>query len=319
MRDGSAPRSDEIPWANSVFDQPWWLEALAPGRWSAVVVRSPSGDVVARLPYVTRKRYGFTLLAQPPLTQSLGPWLAPSEGKYAHRLELEKSRMVELIAGLPRFGRFQQSFSPQITNWLPFYWAGFETTVRYTYRLEEILDLDAVWAGFQENARRQIRKAEKQVEVRDDLDLDAFLQLNDATFRRRGLETPYSPALVRSLDHACASRNARRIFFAVDRGQRVHAAIYVVWDRNSAYYLMGGRSHEAPTTGATSLLMWKAIQFAAGVTRAFDFEGSMIESIERFFRMFGARQTPYFTVSKSSGLMKALWPVWEAVGGGGGA
>ena len=318
MGDRHVSGPDEIPWVNSVFDQPWWLEALAPGRWSAVIVRSSSGDVVARLPYVTTTRYGFTLVAQPPLTQSLGPWLGPSEGEYSHGLELEKTRMTELITGLPRFDRFQQSFSPRITNWLPFYWAGFAATVRYTYRLDDLTDPDAVWAGFQENVRRQIRKAEKQVEVRDDLELDAFLPLNDVTFQRRGLDAPYSPGLVRSLDDACASRNARKIFFAVDRGQRVHAAIYVVWDGRSAYYLMGGRSRELATTGATSLLMWKAIQFAAGVTQAFDFEGSMIESIERFFRAFGARQTPYLTVSKSSALMKALWPLRARGRGGAG-
>ena len=38
---------------------------------------------------------------------------------------------------------------------------------------------------------------------------------------------------------------------------------------------------------------------------AFDFEGSMIESVERFFRAFGGQQRPYFHVTKtSSRLMK---------------
>src|SRR5262245_26720571 len=49
-----------------------------------------------------------------------------------------------------------------------------------------------------------------------------------------------------------------------------------------------------------SLLIWEAIQFSAKVTKRFDFEGSMVESIERFFRAFGARQVPYFSVKKVS-------------------
>jgi hypothetical protein len=317
MDGGNGPEAGGIACSNSLFDQPWWLDAVAPGSWDAVVVRS-GGQVVARLPYTTTRRYGLTLLGQPPLTQFLGPWLAPVAGKQAHRLEVEKDRMSALIAALPRFDRFQQSFSPRVSNWLPFYWAGFSATVRYTYRLDDLDDLDAVWAGFQENVRRQIRKAERQVEVRDDLGLATFVRLNEATFERRGQEVPYSAGLVRCLDEACAQRGVRKILFAVDSARRVHAAIYVVWDANSAYYLMGGRSDEFRTSGATSLLMWKAIQSAAGVTRAFDFEGSMIESIERFFRSFGATQTPFFHVGKSMGVMRALWPLRAARGGGAG-
>lgn len=54
------------------------------------------------------------------------------------------------------------------------------------------------------------------------------------------------------------------------------------------------------SSGAASLTMWEAIKFAATVTKRFDFEGSMIEPIEQFFRSFGAVQKPYFTISKVS-------------------
>jgi hypothetical protein len=61
---------------------------------------------------------------------------------------------------------------------------------------------------------------------------------------------------------------------------------------------MGGSDPELRNSGANSLCMWEAIKFASTVTKAFDFEGSMIESVERFFRAFGARQVPYFQISK---------------------
>jgi len=54
---------------------------------------------------------------------------------------------------------------------------------------------------------------------------------------------------------------------------------------------------ELRKSGATSLCMWEAIKFASTVSKSFDFEGSMIEPIERFFHAFGAEQTPYFAVS----------------------
>ena len=69
---------------------------------------------------------------------------------------------------------------------------------------------------------------------------------------------------------------------------------------------MGGADPELRNSGATSLLMWEAIQFAATVTKKFDFEGSMIESVERFVRAFGARQIPYFQITRMSRRMKLL-------------
>jgi lipid II:glycine glycyltransferase (peptidoglycan interpeptide bridge formation enzyme) len=291
--------------ANSIFQQAWWLDALAPGQWQeAVVLR---GDqLAARLPYVIKQRRGLTLLTSPPLTQTLGPWLRPSTAKYTNKLAEEKELMEELIAQLPKYDLFRQNFSPHITNWLPFYWAGFEQTTRYTYRIEDLTDIDFVWKDFRENIRREIRKAQKQIKVRDDLGIAHFLEINKLTFQRQGLKQPYSDELVQRLDEACAARQCRRMFFAVDAQDKIHAASYIIWDEKTAYYLMGGGDPELRSSGASSLLMWEAIQFASGVTQVFDFEGSMIEPIEKFVRSFGARQTPYFHITKMGRRMRAL-------------
>ncbi|HRR40785.1 MAG TPA: hypothetical protein P5244_06085, partial [Syntrophales bacterium] len=151
---GSSGGETTIP----IFSQPWWLDAVAPGSWGEVVVEK-GGQIHARLPYVIQRKRGLTLLTMPPLTQTLGPWLRPYPGKYANRLSEEKQLMTELIEQLPRFDLFQQNFHYSITNWLPFYWKGFQQTTRYTYRLHDLSNLDAVWTGVRENIRTEIRKA----------------------------------------------------------------------------------------------------------------------------------------------------------------
>jgi hypothetical protein len=285
--------------SNCLFDQPWWLDAVAPGRWGEAVVEDEHG-VHARLPYVVRRRLGVTMLAQPRLTPALGPWIEASSGGDAKRLAREHEAMGALIEALPRFDVFRQAFHPSVTNWLPFYWNGFQATVMYTYRLDDLTDLDAVWSGFRQSVRREIRKAERSVEVRTDLGLAAFLRVNEKTFRRQGRPLPHTWELVERLDAACARRDARRVLFAVDARDRVHAALYIVWDADSGYYLMSGADPDLRTSGAGSLLAWEAIRFCAGVTRCFDFEGSVVPSLERFFRAFGARQVPYLQVSRSN-------------------
>lgn len=294
-----------ITQVNCIFQQPWWLNAVAPGQWGEVVIKRGK-EVAARMPYVIKKKYGLTALTHPPLTQTLGPWLRPSLAKYANQLAEQKDLMTEIIRLLPKCHLFRQNFSPAVTNWLPFYWAGFSQTTQYTYRIHDLTDLDAVWAEFRDSIRRSIRKAQKLIVVRDDLGINKFLEINRLTFLRQRKQLPYSTELVRRLDASCEQRNSRRIFFAQDSKGSIHAAIYIVWDANAAYYLMGGRNPELRNSGATSLLMWEAIKFASTVTRVFDFEGSMIESVERFFRSFGAKQVPYFHITKMSRHMGVL-------------
>jgi hypothetical protein len=50
---------------------------------------------------------------------------------------------------------FRQCSSPATTNRLPFYWSGFEVAVRYTYRIEDLIDLDCVQRGLRGFSGRQ--------------------------------------------------------------------------------------------------------------------------------------------------------------------
>lgn len=285
-----------------LFSRAWWLDAVAGETGWDVAVVERGGEVVASMPYQLRNRLGFKWLSQPPLTQTLGPWVKPSRAKSAVALAYEKDMMEALIDRLPRFDHFIQSWHHSRTNWLPFYWRGFSQTTRYTYVLPDLSDEDALWANFDRNVRGAIRKASSRfgLSVRRDLGIDAFLALNRMTFARQGKKLPYSEELVRRLDEACARRGCRETFIALDEQGRAHAGEYVVWDENAAYALMGGADPALRNSGATSLCMWEAIRFAAKVTRSYDFEGSMIEPVERQFRAFGGQQKPYFRVMKTN-------------------
>ena len=290
---------------NSLFQKEWWLEAVAPGQWDVVVVKK-GDELVARLPFVIEKKYGFTILTQPPLTPMLGPWLRATNAKHSKQLSTQKELIWELLKKLPRHDLFSQSLHPSITNWLPFYWEGFEQTTRYTYLLNELSNLDVLWDGFNEQVRRNIRKAQSKVTVKMGLDVERFLDINEKTFLRQQRKLPYSRELVKRIDSAARDQNASQIFYAEDSTGRIHAAIYILWDEQSAYYMMGGEDPELRNSEASSLLMWRAIQFASNVTKVFDFEGSMIQPIERFFRGFGTKQVTYSHITRASKKLKVL-------------
>lgn len=286
-----------------LFCQAWWLDAVAGESWDVVLV-TKGEQVIGALPFVKRKRWFFTLLTQPKLTQALGPWVRPSQKAYPKKLAFEKEVLISLADQLAEYDFYGQNWHCSLTNWLPFYWRGFDQTTRYTYRLELSLGVEKLWSGLQENIRREIRKAKNRynIEVRV-ANLEEFLKLNKMVFERQKMSISYSDELVARLDAAAYSRDARDCLVAVDSEGKLHAGVYVVRGGNTAYYLMGGSDSERRSSGAMSLVLWEAICRQPSGVEIFDFEGSMIEPIERFFRAFGARQTPYFYVSRNGSLL----------------
>lgn len=290
---------------NSVFEQPWWLDAVAPGQWSDIVIRR-KGEIIARMPFTRRRRAGLDIVNMPPLTQTAGPWLKLSGEKYTSRLSEQHELLEQVIAMLPAADLISLWLAPSCLNFLPFHWHGFDVTCFCTYRLEDLSDLDRIWQEASESCRRAIRKARKQVRVRDAISSEEFWHTVAKTWSRQGMQLPISFDVFSRLQKTCSDRGAGRMFIAEDAQSNVHAALYLVWDSNAAYYLIGGGDSSLRASGAQSLLMWEAIRHSSTVTRAFDFEGSINRNIECFFRGFGAVQTLYLNVRRASRRLRML-------------
>ena len=285
-----------------LFQEDWWLDAVAPDAWQTITIGS-GHDTQARLAFVHTRGALLSTIRQPFLTQFMGPWYRPTGGKPSASLHREKELANELFARLPRCDFFSMNFHPAITNWLPYYWMKFETVPRVVYVLDRLGTEAALWDGLSPNIRREIRKAEKRVEVVRSNDVDLLIELNRKTFERQRMGLPYSPHTLHRVDAACAARDARQIYFARDEQGRIHAAMYTVFDDRCAYYLLGGADPALRTSGASSLLMWNAMLDAAKTSASFNFSGSIHEGIERFLRAFGGDQKTYMNVRRAN--MKA--------------
>lgn len=299
-----------------IFSKDWWLDSVGPENkyWDVILIEK-GGQIVASMPYIVGRKHNFKTIEMPKLTQNLGPYIKyPENQKYETKLSYEKEIMTEIIEKIPDVAYFSQNFNYRITNWLPFYWKGFKQTTRYTYIIDNLNNINQIWNNFSSNTRKQIKKAEKQVKVFTSDDLYLFYKINIMSFERQKIVIPYTYSFIEKLDNNLKQRNCRKIFFAKDSQDNIHAAIYILCDENSAIYLMGGGNPELRNSGATSLLMWEAMKYASNITNNFDFEGSMLPQVEPFFRGFGAIQTPYFSISKTySKLYKLLSLGKEAV------
>ncbi len=279
-----------------IFSQAWWLDAVAGDAWDVCLVEK-GYEIHASMPYTIKKKYGLTLLTQPQMTQTLGPWIRPSTAKYSKQLSHQKDLMEALINQLPKYHFFNQSWHYSNTNWLPFHWRGFEQTTRYTYVIDDLSNLDKVFSDFEHSKRKNIKKSEGLLSIVYDLSAEDFYENHKLTLGKQGLEISYDFEIFKRIYDEGYKRNSAKTIAAFDFDGNLHAALFVVWDKMSAYDLISTIDPDYRSYGAASVLVRDIIKYTSSFVGKFDFEGSMIEPVERSFRQFGAKQIPYFAIS----------------------
>ena len=120
------------------------------------------------------------------------------------------------------------------------------------------------------------------------------------------MKPPYTKKFALTVMDAALRRDQAQLLFCRDRDGVPHAGAFVIWDNSTLYYLIGGGDERYRDSQAGSLCIWEAIKIAAQRELSFDFEGSMIEPIEKFFRGFGAQRFPYHAISRVGPLSLSL-------------
>lgn len=282
----------------------WYNNMMFNSNEWDVVIEEEGGNIIGFIPYYIIKKVNFKIIVPPALTPYQGVWLNyPQNQKYTNRLSFEKKTITALIGKLPKVDSFKQKFFPDYTNWLPFYWKGFNQTTRYTYVINNLSNIENLFSEFRENIRREIRKAEKLMNIQVLKSVDELYALKVETYKEKKETYPVSMELLSKVYSYCEKNNCGEILVAKDTENNIHSIVLYVWDKHSAYYLHGVTNTKFKTSGSMSLLLFEAIKRSSTKTKAFNFEGSMIEPIERYFRAFGGEQTSYFEISKTTSKM----------------
>ena len=280
-----------------IFQQPWYLDAVAPGCWHSVRIET-DGRLEAYLPFIIRRKASIKAITSPKLTPFLGPWLNVAKGKEVTQRSRRQRLLAELIQQLPQADSYTIPCHPSLTDVSPFYWHGYQLRMQYTYGFAQTDDIESIWQNMEKETRTDIRKAQKQVVVTETQPLSRFIETNRLSFVRQGIEPPYSNDYVERLDEALDSRGRRKILFAMDSVGQVHAVMYLVHDATCVYSLMVGANPQFKSSASDSLLFYEAIKYAVSTGRGFSFCGSMIPRIQRHFQSFGSVQIPNYKVVK---------------------
>lgn len=286
-----------------IFHKSYWLEAS--GKEFRIYGCFKGEELFAGLPIACSSRFGIKRANHPPLTSYLGVIFREGNAKYVTQISNEKEMNRAIAAKITKdFDLIQFNFTPFPTDLQPFIWEGFSSKVKYTYLLK-LDDLETVWKNMDAKRRNDITRAEKDgVYVESSNDFKQTFSLVEKTFERQDKELTLS--IIRNAafkyNGVLSQKGQCNSFLAKNENGKTIATVYIVWDEKRSYYLLGGYDSEESHHGASSIAMWEAIKFTKtelGLDE-FDFEGSMIEPVERFFRAFGGRQSPYFCVNMDS-------------------
>lgn len=286
-----------------LFSQWYWLDSVC-GKddWDVIILENRN-EILATIPYsISIDEFGNKVIQKIPLTQNNGAFIFYRKDieKYETRLSFEMkviNLVIDEIEKLP-IKKYRQYYHYNFTNWLPFYWRGYKQTTRYTYVIDKNKTIDEIYKGFDGQIRKALKKAEKSLEVKENLDSKIFYSLVEKTYSRQNIKIPFGYDTLKNIYKNLEENNSLKIFYAVDKEKNIHSAVLMGIDQESVYYLISGTDEKFRNSQALTLLIYQGILLAIKENKKFDFEGSMKKNIEIFFRKFGAEQKQYFDISK---------------------
>ncbi len=282
-----------------LFYQPWWLDAVCgTSPWHVALAQDGSGHIQGVLPYWLTRRYGLPILTHPPLTPRLGPWLVyPPDMARHKRLDFTDRTLHTLQQQLPAVVHQRIKCHPLLTNWYPFHKLGYRQTTAYTYYLD-LAHSGTHWASLEDSTRNKIRQGRNQLRIESTTQPATLLPvLRQSLPPADGLRL--QQGLLARIHTALAAHDAVQLSVALDTHDQVVGASLIAYDATYAYNLLLGGTPAGRQAGAAPFLLWHAILQASRRVSYFDFEGSMIPGVERFFRGFRPALTPYHVLTKS--------------------
>ncbi len=297
-----------------VFMQTDWLNAVCtlPENWQVLLEFDSEKNICAALIIHLENNKFYMRICAPSLTPHAGIWFKEKNFKQRHEKNYyQKKIMASLIARIPNATFTEIRLLPENIDAQSFFWKNFTLSVRYTYRLEIKNNRELLLKNMNDNTRRNIKKGATHYSVKSDFSSDIIKELLDATFIRQHKANNVNKNVWLRLEQNTSIASKRLILFAADKlTNKPEAAVYVVFDSETAYYVAGGCTQEGRKKGALYFLLWQAILNVPTSIKIFDFEGSMLPTVEPVFRGFNAEQIPYIVIRKTKNV---FWRLLELI------
>ena len=290
-----------------VFASQKWL-SIYKDRLSFIGIYKAENQLIGGYFFLKTKKYGVSFLKLPPYTPHCGLFFIND----SQNTSAINSQVKEIITEVCNHISAQKStitvlaFPHTVIDLQPFIWQKFKVIPNYTYQLNLQKTIDELKNNFDSKNRNAINKAIKDEVIILENTLSKQELFN---FFISSLNTTNANIYTEELDNIFnVFSDATNSFCQVaTKNNELLGVVFCVFDKNVCYYLLGGINKQKGLQGVNNLLILKSIEKAKqlGCT-TFDFEGSMLVGVEKFFRSFGGQLIPYYTVNKANILLELL-------------
>ncbi|MGA3209002.1 MAG: GNAT family N-acetyltransferase [Syntrophales bacterium] len=300
LKDADIPLYDQLAWQNgTLFNTTNWLR-LFDRAVKLYGFYDDGSNLMGGYHLYEESRFALTICTNAPFTPGIGPFLRIDSQNRVVVMEKWKRALALMADHLENlsYAVVSISLNRSVVDTQPFIWKRNKVSPRYTYVIDLRKPLDEIWRDMSPERRRSITKGTKDGLITEQvIDHKCIKASVIETFLRQGKKIN-EYYLDKVLGEFAAEENS--FAFVTRRGDMPIATSFCVHDAVTAYYLLGGYAHENKHHGAGPLCLWKSIEHGQRIgLKHFDFEGSMVPGIEKYFRGFGGELVPYYRISKA--------------------
>lgn len=282
-----------------VFGSSKWLEVYG-DRLTLVGIYKDEHQLIGGFYFMNTRKYGFSFLKLPPYTPHCGLFFISESRNQSSVNSFAKEVVTEVCAYITaqKSALTVLAFPTTVVDLQPFIWEKYKVVPNYTYRINLDKSMDDIRSNFDSKNRNAINKALKDgvAVLENKLSKDSLFQ-----FFTNSLNATDANVYEKELGNIFRKFSDPSNSFSMEayKDDKLLGVVFCIYDSKVCYYLLGGVDKNSGIQGVNNLLVQKSIDKAKELEcSVFDFEGSMLKGVEKFFRSFGPEMFPYYTVNK---------------------
>lgn len=254
-----------LPYAYS-----WYLDKATSGNWDALI--TPDYEFLLPLPW-NRKIFGLHQIYAPLLTQQLGI-AGPN---------LSEIITLNFLNSIPnKFKKIVLPLNQQINN------PAFRTKTNLIISLKK--EYQIIQQGYKKNLVRGIRTAKEKTSINESQMINDLLTFYQQTLKGHLNFSNNDWQKIHQIVHSI-HKHLETLMLEIrnEKGQRLALGIFVI-TKKRIVYLLGCANPEGRKSFSSSYILDTVIRQYSNTNRIFDFEGSDIPGVYKFFKSFGSEE-----------------------------
>ncbi|HMX04759.1 MAG TPA: hypothetical protein PK511_04570 [Chitinophagales bacterium] len=269
-----------LPYAYS-----WYLDIVSNGQWDAIII----DDYAAVFPIPFKNRLIYKQVYQPFFTQQLGLFYTD---------KLYHTKLPDVLKALPASYR-KIHLHLNIENDLGEVFSAVEK--RVTHHIDLNKSYQSIASDYNEQIRRNLKKSlTHHLQVETSSDVNILISLREMFLQEalKGKQSAADTDRLKKLIQAILDNKKGEIKFVRGAENDIQAAVCLLQSNGYIIYLSSVSSDVGKANHAMTFLIDDMLKSNANTQQTFDFEGSMIPGIARYFKGFGGKEKWFSVIQK---------------------